>query len=118
MFFASEIFETKRLVHEDEHILVTVKVADVHPLFDAHFAHFHILPGFMMIDLACSVIENFDAEANIMSLKKAKFLTPIEPGAELELSIVKKGKENSYDVLVNSGNKKVSSFNLRGLEIE
>lgn len=74
-----------------------------HPIFKAHFPNNPILPGFILLDLSAIILN-----AEIISIKKAKFLSPIEPNSILDFYI--KEKDKILKIIVKNNEQKVADI--------
>ncbi len=75
-----------------------------HPVFKAHFPNNPILPGFVLLDLSAMVLN-----VEILSIKKAKFLSPIKPNSILDFYIVKE-KDRIIKIIVKNNEQKVADI--------
>lgn len=74
-----------------------------HPIFKAHFPNNPILPGFILLDLSAIILN-----VEIISIKKAKFLSPIEPNSILDFYI--KEKDKILKIIVKNNEQKVADI--------
>lgn len=68
--------------------MFTIALTDKnHPIFKAHFPNNPVLPGFVLLDLSAKILT-----IEIISIKKVKFLSTIEPNSILDFYIQEKDK--------------------------
>jgi 3-hydroxymyristoyl/3-hydroxydecanoyl-(acyl carrier protein) dehydratase len=93
---------------------LTLNIPVAHPAFAGHFPGRPILPGVVLLDLACLAIANATG-IEPSGLSVVKFHRPVGPGAELQLR---------FDVLdttipfeIRDGEHKVAAGTLRRPEV-
>lgn len=83
----------------------TIKLsAKNHPVFKAHFPDNEILPGFLQIDIIAEIFNH-----QIISIKKAKFISLILPNDIIEYNITS-SSNNKFKIIINKCDKKVSEI--------
>ncbi len=83
---------------------IVFKLSDKsHPLFEAHFPHHPILPGFALIDIVSEVLQD-----EVTYIKYSKFIKSIFPNDILECQISKNDKRRMVKIFRN--NEKVSEI--------
>lgn len=58
-----------------------------HPVFDGHFPCAPILPGVAHVALALEVLER-EGGAPAFAIRRARFLRPMAPGEDIEITVV------------------------------
>ena len=81
---------------QSEHALVIQLSTQEHPIFQAHFPSFPILPGFALIDIVAECLNDV-----IIRLKSAKFMAHIQPEDRLFLTVKNANKERTIQVFNN-----------------
>lgn len=64
-----------------------------HPLFEAHFPQYPILPGFALIDILAELLLD-----DVVTIHKSKFIKNIFPNDVLECEIVSNEKKRKINV--------------------
>ena len=73
---------------------VFVQLADSsHPLFEAHFPKYPLLPGFALIDIMATLFED-----EIVTIHKSKFIKNIFPNDILECEVSKSEKKRKIKI--------------------
>ncbi len=81
MNFTNNLYTIVNRTKTNAQILLADKT---HPIFCAHFPDFPILPGFLQIDIANELFN-----ITTTKIKKAKFLTIIEPNKKIKFNKIK-----------------------------
>lgn len=84
------------------------------PLFEGHFENAPVLPAIAVLEISSWLINNYLSEKKqvITGIEKTKFLSILQPGEEVLISIVKTSL-SAYDVSWVRGDKCVSSLKLK-----
>lgn len=73
---------------------ITIHLSDKsHPLFEAHFPQYPILPGFALIDILAELLLD-----DVVTIHKSKFIKNIFPNDILECEIVSNEKKRKINV--------------------
>jgi len=93
-----------KLLQEDV-TQVVVELSDKeHPIFQAHFPNYPILPGFLLIEIFCEVLK-----CTPKRIISAKFISHSNPKDTLYYTYEKKAEKTKVKVL-NQNNEKVGEF--------
>ncbi|MAD41098.1 MAG: hypothetical protein CL623_01730 [Arcobacter sp.] len=93
-----------KILSKNENKCVIKLSAKNHPVFKAHFPDNEILPGFLQIDIIAEIFTH-----QIISIKKAKFISLILPNDIIEYNITS-NSNNKYKIIINKSDKKVSEI--------
>lgn len=81
-----------RILQDNDNIFV--QLADrSHPLFEAHFPKYPLLPGFALIDIMAALLEE-----EIVAIHKSKFIKNIFPNDILECEVSKSEKKRKIKI--------------------
>ena len=82
-----------------------IKITDKDAIFDAHFPDFPLLPAFIQIDIAVSILKKNEIYINITSIENAKFKEKIIPGDIVEYIIKLNDDNNVIKITIQKDNK-------------
>ena len=81
-----------------------IKLSDAsHPIFQAHFPTYPIVPGFILLDISAEVLG-----IEIFKIKKTKFLQNIAPQSVLYFDVTR--KENVFKIIITQNEQKVAEL--------
>lgn len=101
MYLLNTLFEI--LKKENDYYVLKVASKE-HDIFKAHFPDNEILPGFIQIEIISSLMNH-----EIISIKKAKFISLVKPNDIISYDI--STKDNiKYKVVIKKDDKKVSEI--------
>jgi 3-hydroxymyristoyl/3-hydroxydecanoyl-(acyl carrier protein) dehydratase len=94
----------------------TLRVAPDHPAFAGHFPGTPIVPGVWLLDAVIHAWQQLDrtsgdARARTVQIDAAKFLSPVEPGEVLTISLDTDGGRTRFEI--SSNGRKVASGTLK-----
>jgi len=83
---------------------VIIQLGDkTHPIFEAHFPGYPILPGFCQIDIISEILEE-----KVVYINRSKFISHIEPNDIITFLITQ--NKNKRKIKTFKGNNKVSEI--------
>lgn len=78
--------------HDVEQIILQLS-SESHPVFQAHFPNYPILPGFALIDILAEILND-----NVVSIIQSKFIAHIRPNDILTCNIKSDHKKRNIKI--------------------
>jgi len=89
----------------------TLPVAADHPAFRGHFPGMPIVPGVVLLDEVLHVLER-EVGVAVAQISQAKFLSPVQPGEQVELRY-EPGNAESLRFTLTCGDRQIATGAVR-----
>jgi len=80
MMFLEKLYFIEKMTLNENILVADLKIAEQHPVFDAHFPGSPILPGFLLLNIATAIFSTYCKPIHIKKIIKAKFNSPVLNG--------------------------------------
>jgi 3-hydroxymyristoyl/3-hydroxydecanoyl-(acyl carrier protein) dehydratase len=84
------------IVSQDTTSFELQMASENHPIFQAHFPDYALLPGYALIDIISKILED-----DIKEIKRCKFISPVLPGDIISGKIEVREKRKNIKIFKN-----------------
>lgn len=100
IYLKMEIKETESIIEKSENYLkCRMFFSEEAEYFKGHFDDFKLLPGLVQLKILTTLIKkHFDSNFNIVKIPNTKFVKPVYPGQEVEVTLNRENESYQFSI--------------------